>query len=142
MASYYIRQRPATWFMPVALLALIWGLVGCYAFYVQTFGPPKGSSYDQELLASLPRWFDVVYGIAALGGLMGAVALMRRSAWARPLFVVSLAAVIVQFAYVFLATDVIAVKGLWTVVLPLIIAGVTGAEIWFSQYSRRRGWIA
>jgi hypothetical protein len=130
----YIRQRPAAWFRPVALLALLWGLAGCYAYYARAFAGADGDGYD--------AWIKAAYGLATLGGLLGAVALLRRSLWARPLFILSLGALIAQSGYALVATDLVAARGATAMLFPLVVALVTGGEVWFSAYARRRGWIA
>ena len=75
-------------------------------------------------------------------GLAAALALVLRSALARPLFLVSLVAVIVQFGWLFVATDIIAVRGATQVVpFPVFIAAVALFGVWLSGHARRRGWI-
>src|SRR3546814_7111815 len=81
------------------------------------------TQYDRQLYAGLPGWYNGVYAIAVGAGLLGSFALLARSAMARWLFVLSLIAIIVIFGYLFLATDVIAVKGAAaTLPFPILIA--------------------
>src|SRR3546814_5433436 len=64
--------------------------------------------------------------------------LLARSAMARWLFVLSLIAIIVIFGYLFLATDVIAVKGAAaTLPFPILIALIAIFAIWFTGYAAR-----
>jgi hypothetical protein len=142
----YLRQRPPGWFYIVAVVLVLWGLLGCMAFYMHvTLGAamdPAATDWDRAYYAALPGWFDPVYAVAVGAGLLGALALLFRSKFALPLFIVSLAAVIVQFGYVFLGTDMLAHKGAAiTVPFPLFIAAVAVFQIWFAQVSGRRGWI-
>lgn len=146
MASY-VRQKPAGWFNLVALLFVLWGIAGCAALYGHiAFGPaidPNASDWDRAYYAGLPGWFTWVYAAAVLGGLFGSIALLMRSRLARPLFLVSLVAVIVQFGWVFAATDLLAQKGAAaTVPFPLFIAVMAVLQIWFAGYAERRGWIS
>lgn len=143
----YLRQRPPMWFWLVATVLLLWGAMGCFACYMQfTRGAdamPNPTDYDRQLFASLPAWYNYVYAVAVGAGLLGAVALLARSAAARLLFTVSLIAIIVQFGYAFLATDLIAQKGaMATLPFPLFIFAVAMFAIWFSGFARRRGWIS
>jgi hypothetical protein len=145
MASY-VRQKPAGWFGVVASILILWGIAGCAALYAHVaYGPamnPAATDWDRAYYAGLPGWFDFVYAAAVLGGLLGSIALLMRSKLARPLFILSLAAVILQFGWVFLATDLLAQKGLAaTLPFPLFIAAVAGVQIWFAAYAERRGWI-
>jgi hypothetical protein len=65
---------------------------------------------------------------------------LRRAA-ARPLFVVSLIAVVVTVVWPFAATDLIAVKGLATAAgFPLVIALIGVFQLWLSIRAGRH-WI-
>jgi hypothetical protein len=143
----YIRQKPPGWFWLVAVVLTLWGLMGCFALYLHiTVGPkmdPHPTEWDIAYYKALPAWFTPVYCVSIFGGLFGSVALLMRSKLAHPFYIASLAGVIVQFGYVFLATDLIAHKGAAaTVPFPLFIAVVAAFQIWFAVYAKRRGWIA
>ena len=142
----YIRQRPPRWFGLVAAALIIWGLLGCASFYAHVaYGPelaPDPTEWDRAYYAALPGWFDPVYAVAVLGGLLGSLALAWRWRGAELLYIASLVGVVIQFGYVFLATDVLAHKGaLATVPFPLFIAAVAVFQIWFAGHARRHGWI-
>lgn len=144
MASY-IRQRPPRWFVPVGLVATLWGVIGCFFFYRHiTLGAaamgPAGPA-EIELYAELPRWYAAVYGAAVLAGTAGGLALLARAATARLLFLLSLAALVVQFGYVFLGTGILGMKGVTTLFFPAFLIAIAAVEIWFSNYARRRGWV-
>lgn len=146
MASY-LRQRPPPWFATVAMLLAVWGAIGCYMCFTQVrlgaeaMGP--ASDYDRALHAALPAWYNYVYALAVVTTLVGALALLRRSAAARVLFIVSLIAVVVQFGYLFAATDLIAQKGAATVLpFPIVILAVAVVAVRFAGMARRRGWIS
>lgn len=148
MASY-IRQRAPGWFNPVAILLLAWSLMGCYACYMQlrlgpeAWGDPAHLEYDRALYAALPFWYNYVYVVAVGSGLLGAVALLARKAVARALFAISLAAVVIQFGYALLATDLVAHKGAaMTVPFPLFVIAAAAFALWFAMHARRRGWIS
>ncbi|HWK36499.1 hypothetical protein [Sphingomonas sp.] len=142
----YLRQRPPTWFAPAALLFAAWGVIGCYACFTQfkmgadAMGP--ASDYDRALYAALPGWYNYVYAVAVGSALAGAVALLRRSAMARPLFILSLIAVVVQFGYLFATTDLIAQKGASVLAFPAFILVVALLAVRLAGVARRRGWIS
>ena len=143
----YLRQRPPGWFIAVAVLLALWGVLGCIAFYLHVkMGPamdPAATDWDRAYYAALPGWFTPVYAAAVGGGLLGSIALLFRSKLALPLFVISLIAVIVQFGYVFLGTDMLAHKSAAaTVPFPLFIAAVAVFQIWLARFARRLGWIS
>src|SRR3546814_2911225 len=97
------------------------------------------TQYYRQLYAALPGWYNGVYAIAVGAGLLGSFALLARSAMARWLFVLSLIAIIVIFGYLFLATDVIAVKGAAaTLPFPILIALIAIFAIWFTDRKSTR----
>jgi hypothetical protein len=143
----WIRQRPAGWFTIVAVLLVLWGLAGCFSLYLHiAYGPamdPKATDWDRAYFAALPAWFTPVYAVAVGAGLLGSIALLMRSKLAQPLYILSLIAVIVQFGYVFAATDLLAHKSAaMTVPFPLFIFAVALFQIWIAGIARRRGWIS
>ena len=142
-----LRQPPPVWFRVVAGLLVLWGLMGCASFYMHTvYGPkldPQATQWDYDFFASMPMWFPAVFAAATIGGLAGSVALILRSKLAKPLYIVSLVAVIIQFGYLFVATDLIAHKGAFVATaFPIFIAVVAAFQIWFAGLAQRRGWIS
>lgn len=140
------RQTPPTWFWIVAVLLLLWEAMGLYSFYDHLANGPAAmgdvpSDYDRQLMASLPRWYVWVFGIATWGGLASAIALLARRGVAVMLAAISLVAVVVMFGWMFLATDIIAVKGVWTTYFPALIFVIGLFGLWFANLSRARGWI-
>lgn len=141
-----IRRKPAGWFLILAVLLVLWGLLGCASFYVHlVYGAdidPAATDWDRAYYASLPGWLNLVYAVAVGAGLAGSIALLLRSKFARPLYIVSLIAVVVQFGYVFLATDLAAHKGAMTAYsFPALIFVIAIFQIWFAEYAQRRGWL-
>lgn len=138
--------RPPVWFMLVVTLLLLWEAVGLFAciqqfrFGAEAMGP--ASDYDRALYAAMPGWYDYCYALAVGTGFFGALALLLRSRVAVPLAAVSLAAVVVQFGYLFLASDIIEVKGVWTAYFPLFIIALGVFTLWLARRSTRRGWIS
>lgn len=137
--------KPPVWFWIVAVILLLWNLLGAYACIQQfrlgaeAMGP--ATDYDRRLYASMPGWYDWCFAFAEAMGVGGALALLARRAAAAPLFVLSLIGVVVQFGYLFATSDIIAVKGVWTTYFPLFIAAMCVAQILFARTARGRGWI-
>lgn len=141
--------RPPLWFWAIGVVLLLWGLIGCFAAYTQittgpeAWGDPANAEYNRQLYASLPAWFNWVYALAVGSAAVGALALALRRAVARPIFILSAIAVVIQFGYSFLATDLIAHKGVaMTVPFPLFILAVAVFSVWFAGLSQRRGWLS
>lgn len=141
-----VREKPPLWFWIVGVVLLLWALAGVGAFYghltMNQAGLAQMSDYDRRYFLSLPGWFIYVFAIATLGALAAAVALLLRSSVAWTLYLISLVAIVVQFGWVFGATDLIAVKGATeTVPFPLTILMLGILSFWFAGVARKRGWI-
>lgn len=112
-------------FIVIGTILLIWNLMGVAAFVMQYGADPsqlaKTDPDAARAFAAMPKWAWAAYAIAVSAGTLGAVALLMRKAVAASLFLLSVIAVLVQFGYTFLGTDLLAAKG-WTVaIFPAII---------------------
>ena len=141
-----VRVRAPRWFAAVSAILLLWGLLGCWSCMQQlrlgadAMGP--ASDHDRALYAALPAWYDPCFVVAVLGGTIGAAALLARSRAAVALAVVALATVVVMFGYVFLATDLIAHKGIAVATgFPAVVAGIAAFQLWLARLARARGWV-
>ncbi|WBH16325.1 hypothetical protein [Sphingomonas radiodurans] len=142
-----VTRRPQAWFWVVVVLLLLWQAMGLYSFYEHVAHGPAAmgavpTDYDRQLFASLPGWYVWVFGIATWGALATGVALILRRREAVTLAAISLLATVVMFGWMFLATDIIAAKGVWTTYFPAVIIIVGGVSLWFANMVRARGWIA
>ena len=140
------RLKPPMWFWGIAIVILLWGGMGVFAFYADRTMDAAAvahlSDYDRTFRANQPMWEVWAYGIAVWTGLIGAIALLAKSRFAHPVFVVSLVAVVALFGWIFVATDMIAVKGpLLAMGFPIFIAVVAMFQIWFADYARKRRWL-
>ena len=139
--------KPPVWFWIAAIVITLWGALGVAAFYMDVAmsdaAKAQLSDYDRTLLASRPSWFVWLYAVATISGLLGGIALLARSAYARLFFIVSLIGVILQFGWIFAVTDLIAVKGFVVAcAFPIFIAIVAVLQLSFAGIARKRGWIA
>ncbi|HEY0624064.1 hypothetical protein [Sphingomonas sp.] len=144
MASQF-AQKPPAWLYIVGVILLLWGLAGCWAFYMHaTLGPaanPDATDWDRAYFAALPGWFAIDFAVAVGAGLLGTIALLLRSKWAVALYWISLIAVVIQFGWMFLATDVIAVKGVSSIFFPAFIFVMALLQLWLSRLAKKRGWL-
>lgn len=141
-----VARAMPTWFKAVAVVLILWNLVGAYACIQQfrlgaeAMGP--ASTYDRELYASLPPWYNRMFALAEIAGVAGAVALLTGRRIALMLLILSMSAVLVQFGYLFATSDIIAVKGVWTTYFPAFVALVCIVQIALARMGVRRGWLA
>ena len=137
------KLKPPLWFWIMAIVLILWEAMGVFACIQQirlgaaAMGPVD--DWSLKYYASLPVWYNSVYAVATFGGLLGGLALIIRSTYAEAFFWLSLVAICVIFGYAFLATDLIAHKGLGQVLpFPLVIAAVGAFSIWFARYSKSK----
>ena len=139
------EQPPVRYYVVGGALAL-WSAIGCFFCYMQfihgaeAMGP--ATEYDLQLYASLPSWYNYVFALAVLSGLLGAIGLLSRSRAAGILFIVSLAAAIVQFGYLFTTTDIVAHKGAGMVLpFPILIIAISIFSVWFAGLAKKREYL-
>lgn len=133
------------WYWAVAVAALLWEAMGCYA-YIHQVSMSAGDlaklpAAQRDIWLAMPGWATGAYAIAVWVGLVGGVGLLMRRRWARLAYIVSLAAVVVQFGWVFLATDIMRMVGPSAIWFPLFIVVVAVVMVWFSGIAIRKGWL-
>ena len=130
-------------FKIIAIGLLIWNLIGVAAFAMQ-YGADlaamaKSEPYTARIFAEMPGWAWAAYAVAVGAGTGGALLLLLRKAAAVALFAVSVAAVVVQFGYSFLGTDLWAVKGASAAVFPAVILMIAVGQLVYAVRLRATG---
>jgi hypothetical protein len=96
-------NKPNTLFWVLSVLALLWNIIGVYAYLTQV-------NMTDEVIATLPQpqqdyyngvapWAMRAYATAVFTGLLGCILLLFRKKYATTLFIISLIAVIAQASY-------------------------------------------
>ena len=138
-------NQPARGFWIVSVLALVWNLIGVASYLMTTTMGPDTlnamSEAERSLYTDVPPWATAAYAIAVFGGLLGCVALLLRKAWAVPVFVISLVAILVQMGHAFFMSAMLEVRGTAAAILPTLIIVVAVYLVWFSRSARSRGWL-
>ena len=140
-----MSKRPL-WFVATITVLLLWALAGVAAFGAHVFVgeamAAEQGAWDLAFYRALPAWFAWDYALATLAALAGTLALWMRSRSAMLLYVLSLIGVVIQFGYVFAATDLLAHKGTAaTVPFPAFIALMACVQIVVARVAARRGWV-
>jgi hypothetical protein len=141
----FVRHGPL-WFRLSTVLLIAWELAGCFSCLQQirlgADAMGSATAYDRALFAQLPGWYTPLFALSVGTGLIGAVLLFLRKAIARPFLVASLVAIVLQFGWLFVRTDIIAVKGAVEVLaFPLVIVVLALYAIWLSGHAVRKGWV-
>jgi len=132
------KKKAPVWFWIVAVLALLWNLLGVLAFggtmmilnsaEVMSALPPE----QQAIYADYPGWALAAFAVAVFGGLVGSIFLLMKSGLARILFIVSLLALLVSDYYTFAVARMQDVSGTGAFIMPAVVLIITLFLIWLS----------
>jgi hypothetical protein len=138
-----VEQAPK-WYRPVAVAALLWNLLGCAAYMSDVMLTPedvaKLNAAQQAMYAARPAWSIAATAMAVWGGAAGCVGLIMRRRWASPLLITSLAAVIVQDAWLFGLSGASAQAGGVVFVLQGLVLLVAVGLVMLGLRAEARGW--
>ncbi|KRG69985.1 hypothetical protein [Pseudoxanthomonas dokdonensis] len=140
-----VTRSPGRMFMIVAIIAVLWNLLGVFMFIMQvTLSPAAIASMpaaQQAVYQAIPVWTNIAFGVAVLSGLVGSVGLLLKKRWAVPVFALSLLAVLVQAAGNYMSTPLWQVTGPSGLVMPLLVAAIA-LYLWrYAANAARHGWL-
>jgi len=139
-------MNPPKSYTVIAVIALVWNLMGLAAFIMQvTMSEATLAAMpaaERELYESMPSWVTVVFAVAVLAGTLGSIGLVMRKFWAIPVLAASLIAVILQLGYVFLLSNVIEVQGAGSVAMPLMVFVIAVFLFVYARSARDKGWLS
>ncbi|MHA7871782.1 MAG: hypothetical protein ACX939_05465 [Hyphococcus sp.] len=144
--SVSISTSIPRWFWFAAGGALLWNLVGVAAFIMDATMSQNAIAQlpaeQQAMRSNMPAVVMVAYGVAVLTGALGAMMLLLRKTLATQVFIVSLAALLVQFGYLFLAMRAMSVMGPQAAILPAFTIIIGFLLVRFAMSSQRKGWLS
>lgn len=140
-----ISLKPPTWFWIVAALALVWNLLGVFAYLGQVFATPEmldAMTADQRaLMENTPAWATGAFAIAVWGGALGCILLLLRKELSKIVFVISLIGILVQMYYNVFMSNSMEVYGPGGLVMPIIVLLVGVGLIWMADMAEKKEWI-
>ena len=136
--SGFTKQSAGALFWGVAVLCILWNAVGCYMYYLDMTLSDAAytEGYGQamtDMRDHVPTWSTASYAIAVWVGLVASISLLFRKQFAVTLFMISLIAAILSFAWGLLNADMRAATGAMGWVMPIIVVGLGCLEIWWSR---------
>lgn len=133
------------WFKVVAVIALLWNLIGCLAFVADLRLSPADLARlpeaQQALYATRPFWAVLATGTAVIGGVLGCVGLLRRGKWAFAVLVLSLIGICVQDFGLFVLVDGIRLAGPVAAVMQSLVLLIGIGLVGLSRLGVTRGWL-
>ncbi len=136
--------RPPVWFRVAAAIALLWNLMGAWQYlsYVGVVPMMREMTPDEgALIGGAPAWYTAAFAIAVFAGVLGALGLLLARAWSRPVLVVSLVAVIVQFTWWVFLSGAAETLGPSTYAAPAVVILVGILLVWLAGIGVKRGWL-
>jgi hypothetical protein len=132
------------WFLPVAILALAWNLIGCAAYLkdvmMSAADIAQMSAAQQALHAARPAWSVGATAIAVWAGALGCIGLIMRKRWATPLLAASLAGVVVQDISLFMMSGVAAETPTAAMVLQGLVLLIAIGLVLLARKASAQGW--
>jgi len=134
------------WYLPVAITALLWNLMGCAAYIADMMLTPDDlaqmDAAIQGIYESRPVWAVAATAIGVWAGAAGCVGLIMRKRWATPLFASSLAALIVQDFYLFVLTDSASLFGVAPMILQSLVFVIAVGLLILGRHAATQEWIS
>jgi len=138
-----MEQAPK-WYMPLAIAALIWNLLGCAAYLMDVMLTPeavaKMTEAQQALYHARPAWSVGATAIAVWFGAAGCVGLIVRKRWAMPLLIASLVALIGQDVWLFTLSG--AQAEVAALVLQGLVLVIAIALVVLARQAAVKGWVS
>jgi len=138
-------SRAPKWYLPVAVVALLWNLLGCAAYLADVSLSPeeiaKMPPAQQELYASRTVWSTSATAIAVWGGALGCLGLILGKRWATWLLVASLVGVVVQDIGIFVVSNAGSLAGSAAYVLQGLVLAIATLLVVLARRARAGGWI-
>ncbi len=129
-------QTPPFMFWAIAGVGLLWNLIGCWNYIVQT--NPEAVAAMPEVyrlvIENRPAWATGGFAVSVFGGAVGSILLLLRNRVAIGVFILSLLGTVVIFYFSF------RVLGLEPATGSAFLMSI--ALVFFAQISLRRGWIS
>ena len=79
------KSRIPVWFWVVAVILLLWNIMGVMSFFMHTFisdeALAKLPQQERELYGDYPMWTTIAFVIAVLGGFLGSLGLVLKKEW-------------------------------------------------------------
>jgi hypothetical protein len=128
-------QKPHLSFWIVAIAGLIWNLMGSMNYIMQTNPETVAQMPDvyQMIINGRPSWATAGFAIAVFGGSVGCILLLLRKNGAVPVFMLSLAGIVLTVIHATMLVGMVPSS-----VLSVLVGG---ALLWYATIARRKNWL-
>ncbi|CAM1365529.1 conserved membrane hypothetical protein [Tenacibaculum litoreum] len=139
-------NKPTTLFWIIGVAALVWNGLGVMSYIGQAYMTDEVRAAlpeaERALYENIPTWVTAAFAIAVFGGLIGSAFLLMRKKLARPMFLLSLIAIIVQMSYNLFMSRAAEVYGPGSVVMPIMVILIGVFLLMYSKKTIAKGWLS
>jgi len=140
------KTQSPKWFSIVAVVALVWNILGLMAFVSHIMMTPEVIAElpkaEQALYQNTPLWATIAFACAVVGGTLGSILLILKKSLANILFLISLFGVLVNDYYSFFIIDSLTVYGIASIAMPIMVLIVAIALILLTSKAQQNSWIS
>ena len=131
-------KKTSIWFWVISIIALLWNAMGINQYLQQAYNTDtfKAMYPDEkvlEMVLNTPAWVMGAFAIAVFGGFLGSLFLLLRKKIAKPIFLVSLIAIIIQMFYNVFLSGALDVYGPGAMVMPIMVIGFAIFILWYTK---------
>ena len=142
MDERYAPQPVAAWYPIAAFASLAIMALGCVGLVMHLVTDPAALPLDQRaLFEAEPKWVFAVSAIGFISGVVGGLFLVLKRAAAERALLVSLVAVMVWLAGMFVTAEFRNLLSTDEIAIFIAILAITWTIYWFARHSRQRGWL-
>ncbi|CAM1354982.1 hypothetical protein [Tenacibaculum ascidiaceicola] len=139
-------NKPTTLFWIIGVAALVWNGLGVMQYLGMAYMTDEVKAAlpeaERALYDNIPSWVTAAFAIAVFGGLIGSAFLLMRKKLARPMFLISLIAIIVQMSYNLFMSKAAEVYGPGSVIMPIMVIVIGVFLLMYSKKTIAKGWLS
>ncbi|MCG7502298.1 hypothetical protein MHM83_10480 [Tenacibaculum sp. Mcav3-52] len=139
-------NKPTTLFWIIGVAALVWNGLGVMSYIGQAYMTDEVRAAlpeaERALYENIPTWVTAAFAIAVFGGLIGSAFLLMRKKLARPMFLLSLIAIVVQMSYNLFMSRAAEVYGPGSIVMPIMVIVIGVFLLMYSKKTIAKGWLS
>ena len=136
--------RAPAWYRIVAVLAILWNLMGLYVFLVSVGAVPSPpmDPAEQAIADTMPAWTTAAFAIGVFSGLLGSLGLLLLKGWSRMLLLLSLVALAVLEGWWMFLSGAPEALGPSTYTMPIMVVVIALLLWWLANMGAKKGWLS
>ncbi len=144
-------NKPPRWFWILTVILLLWGMMGMYVYYDFVTSSPESmakyvtaGTYSQayaDYLLAEPTWSAAVFALAVSTGILGALCMVLRRAWAVPLYMLSLLFIIISLSKMFILDKAHNLMSGGQIGMEGVVFSLGVLAVWVSRKAKNENWL-